>query len=100
MSKDIMQLNRPITIATIPNKKAISSLRADAVTEITWSKTAHNEYVSELNRALKLPKGDALRNELLWDSRVSLDFYKFRKARASKMLVEADKLEKSLYRSK
>jgi hypothetical protein len=49
-----------------------------------------------LNRALKLPKGNALRNELLWDSRVALDFYKIRKARASKMLVEADKLERSL----
>ncbi len=101
MSKDIynnaiLQLKRPITIATIPDKHAITSLRAGAKQEIAWSISAHKEYESELNRALKLPKGDSLRNELLWDSRIALDFYKIRKARASKMLVEAEKLERSL----
>jgi len=100
MSKDfykdsVIQLKQPIKI-TIPDKHSISSLRSAARLEIEYSRTAHNEYKSELNRALKLPKGDSLRNELLWDSRVALDFYKIRKARASKMLVEADKLERSL----
>jgi hypothetical protein len=104
MSKDIykdsvIQLKKPISI-TIPDKHAISSLRSAAATEISWSKTAYNEFLSEKNRALKLPKGDSLRNELLWDSRVALDFYKIRKARASKMLVEAEKLEKALRGSK
>jgi hypothetical protein len=91
----VSQLKRPITI---PNKKAISSLRHSALTEIEWSKSAYKEYVSEYNRAMNLPKGDPLRNELLWDSRVALDFYKIRKARASSMLVEAEKLERSLRR--
>jgi hypothetical protein len=104
MSKDfyndsVIQLKKPINI-TIPDKHAISSLRAGARQEIAWCKTAYDEYLSEKNRALKLPKGDSLRNELLWDSRVALDFYKIRKARASKMLVEAEKLEKSLRGSK
>jgi hypothetical protein len=91
----VIQLKRPIVITTIPDKKAISSLRAGAKQEIIWAGQAHSEYVSEYNRALKLPQGP-LRNELLWDSRVALDFYKIRKARASKMLVEAEKLEKAL----
>ncbi len=100
MSKDfykdsVIQLKQPIKI-TIPDKHSITSLRAGAKQEILWANQAHGEYVSELNRAMKLPKGDALRNELLWDSRVALDFYKIRKARASKMLVEAEKLEKNL----
>jgi hypothetical protein len=100
MSKDfykdsVIQLQQPIKI-TIPDKHSISSLRSAARLEIEYSQSAYNEYLSEKNRALKLPKGDALRNELLWDSRVALDFYKIRKARASKMLVEAEKLEKSL----
>ena len=100
MSKDfykdsVIQLKKPINI-TIPDKHAISSLRSGARQEIAWCKTAHDEYLSERDRALKLPKGDPLRNELLWDSRVALDFYKIRKARASRMLVEADKLERSL----
>lgn len=102
MSKDIykdsvLQLKKPINI-TIPDKHAITSLRRASTQEIIWAMQAKKEYESELNRALKLPKGDALRNELLWDSRVALDFYKIRKARASKMLVEADKLEKALRR--
>jgi hypothetical protein len=99
MPKDIYrdtvsQLKHPITI---PDKKAISSLRHAATQEIIWAREAKSEYNSELNRAMNLPKGP-LRNELLWDSRVALDFYKIRKARASHMLVEADKLEKSLRR--
>ncbi len=100
MSKDfykdsVIQLKQPIKI-TIPDKHSISGLRASARQEIVWAGQAKSEYESELNRALKLPKGNALRNELLWDSRVALDFYKIRKARASKMLVEAEKLERSL----
>ena len=91
----VLQLKKPINI-TIPDKHAISSLRHAAAQEIAWAKEAKIEYNSELDRALKLPKGDSLRNELLWDSRVALDFYKIRKSRASKMLVEADKLERSL----
>ena len=91
----VIQLKQPINI-TIPDKHAISSLRHAATQEIVWATQAKSEYEAELNRALKLPKGDSLRNELLWDSRVALDFYKIRKARASRMLVEADKLERSL----
>lgn len=73
MSKDfykdsVIQLKQPINI-TIPDKHSISSLRSAASVEISWSKSAYNEYLSEKNRALKLPKGDSLRNELLWDSR-------------------------------
>ena len=91
----VLQLKKPINM-TIPDKHAISSLRHVATREIICAKQAKGECNSELDRALKLPKGDSLRNELLWDSRVALDFYKIRKARASKMLVEADKLERSL----
>ena len=100
MSKDfykdsVIQLKQPIKIAIL-DKRSISGLRASARQEIAWCKTAYDEYLSERDRALKLPNGDSLRNELLWDSRVALDFYKIRKARASRMLVEADKLERSL----
>ena len=104
MSKDfckdsVIQLKRPIKITPDSDKDTVSGLRKAARQEIVWSGTAHNEYISEYNRALKLPQG-SLRNELLWDSRVAFDFYKIRKARASKMLVEAEKLEKALRGSK
>jgi hypothetical protein len=96
----VIQLKHPITI---PDEHKISglqisSLRHVAKQEIIWASQAHKEYTTEYNRAMNLPKGDPLRNELLWDSRVALDFYKIRKARASRMLVEAEKLEKSLRR--
>ena len=91
----VSQLKHPITI---PDKKAVSSLRHAATQEIIWAKEAKGEGITEYNKATSLPKGDPLRNELLWDSRVALDFYKIRKARASRMLVEAEKLEKTLRR--
>jgi len=77
---------------------SISNLRHAATQEILLAKKSHTEYINEFDHAMNLPKGDPLRNELLWDSRVALDFYKIRKARASHMLVEAEKLEKSLRR--
>ena len=92
-SNSVVQLKKPIKI-TIPDRHSISGLRSAARQEIAWSKTAYDEYLSERERAMKLKKGDALRNELLWDSRVAFDFYKIRKSRASKLLVEAEKLEK------
>jgi len=96
----VIQLKKPIKITPDSDKDTVSGLRKAARQEIVWSGTAYDEYLSELARALKLPQGDSLRNELLWDSRVAFDFYKIRKARASKMLVEAEKLEKALRGSK
>jgi hypothetical protein len=96
----IQPIDIQIPLTTKGIKDKISGLHHAIRIEVDWSKTAYNEYLSERNRAMKLPKGDPLRNELLWDSRVALDFYKIRKARASQMLVEADKLEKALRGSK
>jgi hypothetical protein len=99
------QLVRPIIIThNLKNKKeirkSITELHKAVRQEEIWSKSAYDEYVSEKERGLKLPRGDPFRNELLWDAKVALDFYKMRMKRSSMMKKLAAKLEEKYKRMK
>lgn len=95
------QLLRPIVVSQKHKtkkelRKIITELHKAERQELAYTKSAYDEYESEKARGLKLPKGDPLRNELLWDAKVAFDFYKIRNKRAAMMKKLADKLEDKL----
>ena len=80
--KDVVKrLTAPIR----PTNDATGAHQA-ARQELAWSHTAMNEYVSERARALKLPKGSAMRRELLADAGIAKDFAVIRRDRAKRLM--------------
>jgi len=80
----------------VKRKKTATQLRKAASQEIKWAASADLEGRAERSRALKLPRGDPFRSELLADSRIAYGFGKIRLERADKLNKLADNLSRSL----
>jgi hypothetical protein len=103
--KDTMhELVKPILTDTPTDKvlrrKKATQLKKSARQERAWAETAFTEERAERARALKLPRGDPLRTELLSDSRIAKGFGKIRLMRADKLEELANNLLRSLSKPK
>jgi len=99
--KDTMhELVKPILTDTPTDRKKrrkqATQLRKAAKQERLWAASADAEGRSEHIRAMKLPRGDPFRKELLSDSRIAYGFGKLRLQRADKLDQLANNLLKSL----
>lgn len=70
-----------------------SQFRVAANQEEKWAQTALNEALSEKGRSQRVAAvNHILAEELLWDSKIALKWYRGRVARAAKLRSTADKL--------
>jgi hypothetical protein len=82
-------------------RKHASNLRKAARLELEYAQTALNEASSELGRSHKVRIGNReLAEELLWDSKEALHWYRARLRRAEVYRSAADKLIKKARRNK